>query len=511
MIVLFILSVPLCGALLTRASPDNSDAGTNLSAELCATLTSCPKDIDQYLQGHYGFRKQYILANSILKYALSSPTTSRAIYGLRGKLFYADESVLKQTAGTLFRKSELDSFVSIATTLQTNLARQGIAFIVAPLPNPHTIEDDLLPAWLRLAPDSDSELSYALRSLEAQRILAVDLRNVLRKARSDGPVYRPTDTHWNFRGALLALNEILRASGMSGTQFELRESTEFVANSKAGDLARFLGVQDFLTEPSYRAMFSDNVQSKDASIALSSPDAPNVPGLPDVATETSTKGPRILVLGDSYTRDYWLRFLQERFSYVAWIHHRKCSFDYSVIAKTKPDIVIWAPVERMLPCSPGAIPKNLEIDCKSCGKTAAFPSPSLQFSQTHLDTQALRLDRVSSVVPIERGFGLVTQVDPKIYIEPREGHSFSNCLEIRLNVNIRSEKNEVAQLFFIPSIAQTFSEMHSVKHSIPASNTQPYTLSIRIRSSSGFKSPIRFDPVYQNSHVELRDLTLECW
>jgi len=37
----------------------------------------------------------------------------------------------------------------------------------------------------------------------------------------------------------------------------------------------------------------------------------------------------------------------------AWVHHDECAFDWAVIDKVKPDIVLIAPVEREARCRGG--------------------------------------------------------------------------------------------------------------------------------------------------------------
>src|SRR5882757_253116 len=56
----------------------------------------------------------------------------------------------------------------------------------------------------------------------------------------------------------------------------------------------------------------------------------------------------LLVIGDSFTREFWQDYFSLHASKYIWIHHELCGFAVSVVEKHAPDIVILAPAERQM-------------------------------------------------------------------------------------------------------------------------------------------------------------------
>jgi hypothetical protein len=64
-----------------------------------------------------------------------------------------------------------------------------------------------------------------------------------------------------------------------------------------------------------------------------------------------------MLIGDSYTQHFWDGYLAQGASAFAWMHHRSCRFDLNAVERFKPDILIFAPSERFMPCK-GAPERN---------------------------------------------------------------------------------------------------------------------------------------------------------
>src|ERR1044071_3868414 len=173
-----------------------------------------PKQLTSFVADHFGFRSELIHANALLRYQLSSPTNSWVFYGKDGYLFYLEHGTLEQSVGLVMRRAALERMADMLAQLHNQLSRRNIRFLFTAPPSNSTINIDRLPDWLPKKP-AETEYDVLLRLLAARGVPALDLRPALRAENLRRPTYYKTDTHWNFLGALVARNEIVRAIGHS--------------------------------------------------------------------------------------------------------------------------------------------------------------------------------------------------------------------------------------------------------------------------------------------------------
>ena len=161
-----------------------------------------------------------------------------------------------------------------------------------------------MPVWAAAA--DETELAYALAELPAKGVLTVDLRPVLRSERQRNPVFRLTDIHWNYRGALVSLSAVMSALGHRESVLDPDRALGSPTRSNAGDLARFLGLEEVLSDVEYPLDITllEAPQLMPLSIFESTPDEKQ----PSFAFAVRPAGPSILVIGDSYTL-LWRPFL----------------------------------------------------------------------------------------------------------------------------------------------------------------------------------------------------------
>jgi hypothetical protein len=61
-------------------------------------------------------------------------------------------------------------------------------------------------------------------------------------------------------------------------------------------------------------------------------------------------GETLLVIGDSFTRDFFPALLVSHVGTLLWMHNVQCGFDWALIEKIHPDEVWWMPTERYFVC-----------------------------------------------------------------------------------------------------------------------------------------------------------------
>jgi hypothetical protein len=184
-------------------------------------------------------------------------------------------------------------------------------------------------------------------ALAARGIRVVDLRPPLRLARSGGNTYRKLDSHWTFRGALIAFNTIATAAGHTDWLFDPATALGPLVSVPGGDLAEMLGVASYLTE--------------EIEYLTLPPGRNELYGPQPFATFQSflgqATGAKIMVIGDSFTTAFFPPMVLARTGRFLWTHHSHCEFDWKWIERFQPDEVWYMPTERYLPCAAG--PKGI--------------------------------------------------------------------------------------------------------------------------------------------------------
>ncbi len=291
-----------------------------------------PKQTDAYLQDHIGLRQALLRAHRELSKPLFG--SYKVLMGRGGRMFYLGNEMVTQSAGLVMRDRAVVQLADLLAGMNDELRARGIRFLVAPPPNASSVYTDDLPVRAQNA-GLPTEYDLLLANLAAKGVPAVDLRPVLKTARPGGSVFYMHDTHWSFRGALMAFNAIVEANSHPDWRLD-PNSALAPAVRKGGDMAKILGLPDNISEYTER---------------LTLPYGRRIPLPDDDFIETFDKpGPKILIFGDSLTLDFFPPMLLQHVGSVIWIHHEYCGFDWRVIDELRPDEVWWMPGERVFLC-----------------------------------------------------------------------------------------------------------------------------------------------------------------
>ena len=303
-----------------------------------------PDAVDAYIRDHFGLRQALIRAHKDLTKPMLGMGNDTVLIGRDGRMFYLGEETVRQSAGLILRDQRVADTVALIAAMRDDLKRHGVRFLVASPPNAATIYPDDLPEWAQNA-GKKTEYDLYLAGLAAHGVAAVDLRPAMLRARAEGPAYFRHDSHWTARGALAAFDAIVEADGRAGWRLDPRSALSPPTARRGGDLARMLGVQDNVTEEIEQLA----LPSGKKELLTSDPYGDFV--------ETSGKpGPTIMIIGDSFTGEYFAEMLLQRAGKVVWLDHQHCGFDWNAIARFQPDEVWWMPTERFLICGPGTRP-----------------------------------------------------------------------------------------------------------------------------------------------------------
>lgn len=283
-------------------------------------LAAFPGSIKEYLADRVGFRDQLIRANAWLRYKLSSPTNPLVLYGKDGFLFYLEHATLEQSMGLVIRNKPLERLADALAQLHGELSRRNIRFLFTSPPSNSTINRNHLPEWAA-TPPAATEYDVLLRLLAARGVPALDLRTALRAENSVRATYFRTDTHWNFLGAVIARNEIVRAVGRPEWAIDVNRVFRGFRRTYGWDLPRLLGVPNHIAE------------DQDAAI--------------DVSSYPSAEAPTVLVIGDSFTGNFFPMIWRNGGKPI-FMESPGCKLDLEAIAAHRPSIVILSIAERAL-------------------------------------------------------------------------------------------------------------------------------------------------------------------
>jgi hypothetical protein len=354
--ILMVLCIPLLlqvafGQASSRVSTDERRALSRLPAPPTgiATLKRYPRELDKYLDDHFGGRSDLLDLNNRLRFALRSPTTTRAAYGKDDWLFYTDEQVMQQATGEQMRGDAIAYLAGLTAEMQSLLNADSNEFYAALMPNTQSIHREHLPDWARPAPAS-TEYDLFLAEMRRVGVTSVDLRVPLRAAARQTSVYRKTDSHWNNYGALLAFNTLVAAT--SRAEWAIAPEVALGARQPvpAGDLARMLGISSLVTDDDFGWKLPD-LRDRNHEWGRNSQGSYEMTGLGNGGT--------VLVLGDSFSRGFLRPLLGRSASRLVWMDHRNCRFDWAELERFDPDVVYFLMVERAAASCLGNRPQHM--------------------------------------------------------------------------------------------------------------------------------------------------------
>jgi alginate O-acetyltransferase complex protein AlgJ len=304
-----------------------------------------PGHIDAYLRDHFGLRKMLIHWEALLNQGVFRSGNQSVMYGRDGWMFYRNDDMVLQSAGIVRHDQRVVATADLLAAIRNELSASGIKLLVAPPPNSATIYPEQLPGWARNH-GKRTEYDLLLNELVARGVSVVDLRPPLRDARLEGRVYNMHDTHWTNRGALAGYNAIVEADSHPDWRLAASSSLGASTDRKGGDLARMLGIPEDVSEPAEPLTLPPGGKYERLS-----PDHPEPEWAAPISVTSDRPGPSIMVIGDSFARDFFFPMLMQHARHVVFLHHRFCGFDWKWIIQFHPDEVWWMPTERYLVCA----------------------------------------------------------------------------------------------------------------------------------------------------------------
>ncbi|MGU3494892.1 alginate O-acetyltransferase AlgX-related protein [Xanthobacteraceae bacterium A53D] len=337
--------------------PDPEKA-TSLTQRLSAHF----RRLTFYFGDNFGFRATLPVLRRDVREAADSPHDKNVYRGRNGNYFWAGERTPEQSTGLLVRPDAVERFVQVAAILQREVAPFGAKVVVAVPPNAQSVELEAQPYYTPgVGHRRVTEYDLMLAGMKREGVTAVDLRKVLRESDLSGSRYRAADSHWDNRATVVAFNATMAAAGHPDWHVDLKEAIGPTFRPSVSDLLVQKRVPREVVDLNYTLIFRSEPARSTNPAFKPIHEAPNF--LPYVI-KYKDEGPRVLVMGDSFTIRNWpLLFSYTPVAEAAWIGFSRmtyghCNFDADEVKAYKPDVIIIARTERYFPCL-NTWPQNL--------------------------------------------------------------------------------------------------------------------------------------------------------
>ncbi|GAB6164359.1 hypothetical protein JCM19992_03590 [Thermostilla marina] len=285
-------------------------------------------------------------------FCMRSGRIGDVIIGKDGWLFYYNGEVRRFIESENVRSVEHVTNWRATFEQEADVCRDvGAPYVVVIGPNKSTIYPELLPTHVGKPGKGTvtDRLCEVCRSVD--NLAFVDVRNVLKEAKSAQQTYYMTDTHWNEFGAYLCAQSIGKALGPLGETIvdELKTQYEIsAAKQQAGDLARMIGIREILQEDAVRVRPANEELRR--WFWLETANISRRPELTRFRTVSSSgEIERVVIFRDSFATAL-LPYLGPHFKEAYWIWNNH--FDEGLVRELRPTLVIRVMVERVLANEP---------------------------------------------------------------------------------------------------------------------------------------------------------------
>ena len=361
LVALFALAIalPFAGAMgkrhLTATAFENRTAAPwPLPPADAKSMRAWPPAFEQAFADRFGGRDRLIAAHHAIKaLGFGVSPVDKVLIGSQGWLYFKGEDgkAIDRDWRSVHPYAD-DEPRRVAAEFKRRhdwLSSRGIAYVVMIVPDKATIYPEHLPSWVRQAtPVTRLDRLYIALGAYPE-ITALDLRPALRAAKSQQRLYFKTDSHWNYAGATVGYETLMRALQAPRGQLPFvpaeRPPYRRGEDVYSGDLAHMLGLPRQFEEDDVAPL--GKVLANASARCARHLDAPS-PGAPQTGRETyecPRPGPRALLLRDSMGIAL-VPPLVENFSRTLVLSTRR--LDPALVIAEQPDIVIEELVERTL-------------------------------------------------------------------------------------------------------------------------------------------------------------------
>lgn len=292
------------------------------------SLSGFPLSFERFFNDQFGGRTILIKSNNFIQLkCFQVSAVKNVLIGKEGWLFYRDRSIADYRGLIPYWPVHLQKIKQNISRQTAWLRDRGIPYVILIGPNKNAIYPEYMPDNINRI-SLKTRLDQVLEYLSAdEKAVIVDVREALLAAKKEQWVYGKTDTHWNSFGAFIAYRELMKAlskNSRSVPPFLCSDFTVSVRPNKGpGDLAEMLSLAGML---------------EDREVHLELKSEPS---------RRPRKIPKAVLFHDSFA-EALLPFLEHHFEQIVRQHWGIKGFDYLLIEKEKPQVVLYEISERLL-------------------------------------------------------------------------------------------------------------------------------------------------------------------
>lgn len=317
------------------------------------SVKTFPRKYEQFYNDNFPFRKYLIQINSLFSaktYGISA--IPDVLIGKNGWLYYVSKTQgnsLEDYKGMIrVDKRSLELIREKLEKRTIALKQKGIKFVVVVAPDKQTIYPEHLPDNAQRKRRYPTRLDQIIEYLKTNSSVQIlDVRNALLEEKKTAtlPLYKKTDSHWNYLGGFIAYQEIMKSISITPkakNDFEWEN-----LNSGRGDLANMLALDEQITEENtigVKNLFQSDFSTYNEKRGYGLKNEIEISCT--INKNKDTDGKKLLVFHDSFGEGMF-KFLCIHFTETVFINTNL--FSSSIIEKEKPDIVIFEVVERYAP------------------------------------------------------------------------------------------------------------------------------------------------------------------
>jgi len=319
--------------------------------------------VENYFNDHFGFRNRLIRWNHHWKIQWFRTTTSQdllVLVGRDGWLFYSGERMLEHwNRRSAWAEQDLRDWRRLLELRRDWLRERGIKYLFIVPPDKHTVYPEYLPTWMEPS-SKPSKLQQLAEYMKTHSdVEFIDLSQTLIDAKNIRFNYLQTDTHWNAFGGFVAYRTLVQGLSRQLPELEPLPLDAYEWKPVAhppGDLIKLAKI-DTGQETSCCQETKGVTPIPLKPLPLLAPIFDPVPPphqdpnespscfTRNCYTHNDNASGKALVFRDSFAES-WYPLLGQHFKEVIYVWHY--NWDWFLIEREKPDVVIDEMVERFL-------------------------------------------------------------------------------------------------------------------------------------------------------------------
>lgn len=304
-------------------------------------IVSFPTEYENYYNDHIPFKNEIRKSRASVLYNLFKTSASeRVIVGYDGWLFYNSIKSEGKTVDTVTDFRNITSYSladkqQIKNSLEASnnfLKEKNIEFYLLVIPNKENVYSDYMPKSIHRNPSrSTSKTEEVLNYLkENSDISFVYPKQSLIENRTIAGTYCKYDTHWNSYGAYLTTLDLMK-----------KIEPDFIVQDILFD------EQDGDNDLANMNLMKDNLKQKEPKVSnfYSEIDynCENIEKYQLCSSNQAIYEETVLIIGDSF-RTALMNYLPKLYQKTLFVHNN--AYNFTLIDKYQPDIVIFESVER---------------------------------------------------------------------------------------------------------------------------------------------------------------------